>query len=37
MGIGNPLSKVTVGTLQDMGYQVDLDAADPDRHPGRNR
>jgi hypothetical protein len=26
---GNPLSKVTVGSLADMGYQVDLDAADP--------
>ena len=26
---GNLLSKVTVGSLQDMGYQVDLDAADP--------
>jgi hypothetical protein len=26
---GNPLSKLTVASLQDLGYQVDLDAADP--------
>jgi Leishmanolysin len=25
---GNPLSRVTVGSLADLGYQVDLDAAD---------
>lgn len=26
---GNPLSRVTVGSLGDLGYQVDLDAAEP--------
>ena len=26
---GNPLSRVTVGSLKDLGYEVDLDAADP--------
>jgi len=26
---GNPLSRVTVASLADLGYQVDLDAADP--------
>lgn len=26
---GNPLSRLTVGSLQDMGYVVDLDAAEP--------
>lgn len=26
---GNPLSAVTVGSLGDLGYQVDLDAAEP--------
>lgn len=26
---GNPLSRVTVGSLQDLGYVVDLDAAEP--------
>ena len=26
---GNPLSRLTVASLQDLGYQVDLDAADP--------
>ncbi len=26
---GNPLSKLTVASLQDVGYEVDLDAADP--------
>ena len=26
---GNPLSRVTVGSLSDIGYEVDLDAADP--------
>jgi hypothetical protein len=26
---GNPLSRLTVASLQDLGYQVDLDAAEP--------
>lgn len=26
---GNPISRVTVGSLQDMGYVVDMDAAEP--------
>jgi hypothetical protein len=26
---GNPLSRVTAGSLGDLGYQVDLDAAEP--------
>ncbi len=26
---GNPLSRLTVGSLADLGYQVDLDAAEP--------
>lgn len=26
---GNPLSRTTVASLADIGYQVDLDAADP--------
>jgi Leishmanolysin len=26
---GNPMSRVTVASLADMGYQVDLDAAEP--------
>jgi hypothetical protein len=26
---GNPLSKLTVASLEDLGYQVDLDAANP--------
>ena len=26
---GNPMSRMTVGSLGDLGYQVDLDAADP--------
>jgi hypothetical protein len=26
---GNPLSRITVASLADLGYQVDLDAADP--------
>jgi hypothetical protein len=26
---GNPLSRVTVGSLQDLGYMVNLDAAEP--------
>ncbi|MER6362692.1 leishmanolysin-related zinc metalloendopeptidase [Kitasatospora sp. NPDC001527] len=26
---GNPLSRLTVASLADLGYQVDLDAADP--------
>jgi hypothetical protein len=30
---GNPLSRVTAGSLQDMGYQVDLAAADPYNFP----
>ncbi|GIH23850.1 peptidase [Acrocarpospora phusangensis] len=28
-GIGNPLSRITVAALGDMGYQVDLAAAEP--------
>ncbi|MEU9130924.1 leishmanolysin-related zinc metalloendopeptidase [Kitasatospora sp. NPDC048540] len=28
-GPGNPLSRLTVASLEDIGYQVDLDAADP--------
>lgn len=26
---GNPLSRLTVASMQDLGYQVDLDAAEP--------
>jgi hypothetical protein len=26
---GNPISRVTVASLEDMGYQVDLNAAEP--------
>jgi hypothetical protein len=26
---GNPLSKMTVASLQDLGYSVDLSAAEP--------
>ena len=26
---GNPLSRLTVGSLADLGYQVDMDAAEP--------
>jgi hypothetical protein len=26
---GNPISRVTVGSLRDMGYMVDMDAAEP--------
>ncbi len=26
-GVGNPLSRLTVASLGDLGYQVDLDAA----------
>jgi hypothetical protein len=26
---GNPLSRVTAGSLQDLGYTVDLSAAEP--------
>lgn len=29
----NPLSRVTVGSLEDLGYAVDLDAADPYQLP----
>ena len=25
----NPISRLTVGALEDVGYEVDLDAADP--------
>jgi hypothetical protein len=28
-GTTNPLSVLTIGSLQDLGYQVDFDAADP--------
>jgi len=27
--IGNPLSRLTVASLQDLGYEVDLNAAEP--------
>lgn len=30
----NPISRVTVGSLQDMGYDVDFDAAEPFQLPG---
>jgi hypothetical protein len=30
---GNPLSRITVGSLADLGYQVDLDAAEPYQLP----
>ena len=30
---GNPLSRVTAASLADLGYQVDLDAAEPYRLP----
>ncbi|MGH3692576.1 MAG: leishmanolysin-related zinc metalloendopeptidase [Pseudonocardiaceae bacterium] len=32
-GRGNPLSRMTVASLSDLGYQVDLDAAEPYRLP----
>jgi hypothetical protein len=32
---GNPLSRMTVGSLADLGYQVDLAAADPYTLPGK--
>lgn len=28
-GPGNPLSRLTAASLKDLGYQVDLDAAEP--------
>ena len=28
-GAGNPISRVTVASLQDLGYTVDMDAAEP--------
>jgi subtilisin-like proprotein convertase family protein len=28
-GVTNPISRITVGQLADIGYEVDLDAADP--------
>jgi len=28
-GTGNPISRMTVGSLADLGYEVDLDAAEP--------
>lgn len=28
-GTGNPISRMTVGSLADLGYQVDMDAAEP--------
>jgi hypothetical protein len=34
-GGGNPLSTITIGSLLDMGYQVDFGAADPYTLPGR--
>ena len=39
---GNPISRVTVASLGDLGYQVDLDSAEPYalpdlREPGRGR
>ena len=33
-GVSMPLSIVTIGSLQDMGYKVDYAAADPYRLPG---
>lgn len=33
-GGDNPLSRITVASLADMGYEVDLDAADPYTPPG---
>ena len=30
---GNPLSRMTVASLQDMGYTVDLDKAEPYKLP----
>jgi leishmanolysin len=33
-GAGNPLSRVTVASLADLGYLVDLDAAEPYELPG---
>ena len=30
---GNPLSRMTVASLQDMGYQVNLNAAEPYQLP----
>ena len=33
-GIPDPLSTVTIGTLQDMGYSVNYAAADPYTLPG---
>ncbi len=32
----NPLSRVTVGALEDMGYEVNYDAADEFRLPTRD-
>lgn len=32
-GTGNPISRMTVGSLADLGYQVDLDAAEPYQLP----
>lgn len=32
-GTGNPMSRVTVASLGDIGYQVDIDAAEPYRLP----
>ena len=34
-GVSMPLSIVTIGSLQDLGYNVDYGAADPYRLPGR--
>jgi hypothetical protein len=28
-GVGNPISRLTVASLIDLGYQVDLEAAEP--------
>jgi len=33
-GVTNPISRITVGALADMGYQVNLNAADPYSPPG---
>ena len=30
---GNPMSRVTVASLGDLGYEVDIDAAEPYRLP----
>lgn len=32
---GNPLSRVTAASLADLGYQVDMDAAEPYRLPAK--